>query len=264
MEKRQVEKFKKWFDEYVGGFYGDDEFVNANIDLKERHSKRVCDEMNYLTDELNLTDNQKRIGEVTALLHDIGRFEQFIRYRTYSDPRSVNHCKLGLEVLKETGVLEGVEEEEKKLIQTAIGLHGRRELPSELDGEGLLLSQLIRDADKIDIFYVVTSYYKQYMENPEEFKLEVELPDEPEYSAKIVQEILDGERVDYHDLRTWNDMKLCQLSWMYDVNFSATLQRIAEKGYIELIVSYLPQTEDIEKVHRKISGYIEDRIEKEN
>jgi len=264
MEKQQVQDFKQWFDDYVAGFYGDDEFINANIELKDKHSKRVCQEMNYLTRELGLADNQKRIAEVIAIFHDIGRFEQFIKYRTYNDPRSINHCKLGLEVLRKTEVLKDVDPEEKKLIQMAIGLHGRRELPSELNGDKLLFSQLIRDADKIDIYYVVTSYYKQYLENPDEFKLEVELPDEPWYSVQVVENILKGERIDYRNLQTWNDMKLCQLSWVYDINFSATLKRIKEKGYIELICSYLPQEPDIEKVQQKILSYIDERINKES
>ncbi|MHC4266297.1 MAG: HD domain-containing protein [Planctomycetota bacterium] len=264
MERQQVQGFKQWFDNYVDGFYGDDEFINANIELKDKHSRRVCQEMNYLTRELRLTDNQKRIAEVIAILHDIGRFEQFIKYRTYNDPRSVNHCKLGLEVLEKTEILKDVDPEEKKLIQTAIGLHGRRELPSQLDGDGFLFSQLIRDADKIDIFYVVTSYYKQYLENPEEFKLEVELPDEPGYSGQVVEDIMNGERIDYRNLQTWNDMKLCQLSWIYDINFAASLKRIMEKGYIELICSYLPQEPDIERVRDKILAYIDEQINKES
>jgi len=262
MEQRQVEYFKAWFDDYVAGFYGDDDFMNANIELKDKHSRRVCDEMDYLSGELGLADNQKRIAEVIAILHDIGRFEQFVTYRTYNDTRSVNHCKLGLEILKKTEILKDADPQEKKLILTAIGLHGRRELPASLDGDGLLFSQMIRDADKIDIYYVVTSYYKQYQQDPDAFKLEIELPDEPEYLPEVVQKILRGDRIDYRSLRTWNDMKLCQLSWVYDINFVPALKRIAEKGYIELIVSYLPQTEDIEKVHRKIRDYMDERMKK--
>jgi hypothetical protein len=263
MERHKVEHFKKWFDDYVRGFYSDDEFINANIELKDKHSRRVCEEMNYLTNELGLTDNQKHISEVIAILHDIGRFEQFIKYRTYNDPRSVNHCLLGLEVMEKTKVLNDIEPKEKELIEKAIELHGEMELPASLDGECLLFCQLIRDADKIDIYYIVTSYYKQYEENPDDFKLELELPDKPEYSAELVEEILNGKRIDYHSLRSWNDMKLCQLSWVYDVNFAATLERIRERGFIEQICSYLPATVDIKKVRDKILGYIDAERKKE-
>lgn len=261
MEQAQIEKLRLWFAEYVGGFYGEDEFINANIKLKEEHSRRVCEEMVELAEELGLTENQKRMAEAIALLHDIGRFRQFVRYRTYNDPRSVNHCLLGLEVLRETGVLEEIEDKERELIEKAIEYHGLMELPDDLEEECLLFSRMIRDADKVDIYYVVTEYYKQYRDKPEEFKLELELPDEPWYSAEVVEDVLEGRRIDYGRLRTLNDIKLCQLAWVYDVNFSAALRRIVERRLLEKIFDFLPATEDIDKVKAKIFEYVDWRIE---
>jgi hypothetical protein len=263
MEQGQLEKFRAWFDKYVAGFYGNDEFVNANIKLKEEHSRRTCEEMLYLADELELSENQKQTAEVIALFHDIGRFEQFTIYRTYNDPRSVNHCLLGLDVLGRTKVLDELKKKERQLIEKAIEYHGRRELPADLDGELLLFSRLIRDADKIDVYYVVTDYYRQYKENPDGFKLEVELPDEPGYSAQVVEKILSERLIDYRDLRTWNDMKLCQLGWVYDINFAPTLERIKQRGFLEKIFEFLPQKADVEKVREKILGYVDSRIEQQ-
>jgi len=263
MEQKQSEEFKAWFDDYVAGFYEADEFVNANLKLKEEHSRRTCEEMLYLAGELGLAGNQRRIAEVIALFHDIGRFKQFVKYRTYNDPRSVNHCLLGLEVLNETKVLDGIERKERQLIEKAIEYHGRKELPRDLDGECLLFSKLIRDADKLDVFYVVTEYYKQYRLNPQEFMLELEFPDEPGYSAQVVEEILCGRLLDYNRLRTLNDMKLMQLGWVYDVNFTATLKRIRQRKFLEKILDFLPQTSDIEKVRKKIFEYVDRRIEQE-
>ena len=114
MEPQQVEKLKHWFDDYVVGFYGNDEFVNAHIKLKDTHSRRTCKEMLYLVDGLGLTDNQKRIAEVIALFHDVGRFEQFSKYRTYSDHVSVNHSQLGLDVISRTKVFDILDEGEKQ------------------------------------------------------------------------------------------------------------------------------------------------------
>lgn len=260
MEQEQVKKFRDWFDEYVAGFYGDDEFVNANLQLKEEHSRRTCEEMMHLAQQLGLSENQRRIAEVIAIFHDIGRFEQFVKYRTYNDPRSVNHSLLGLEVLTKVKVLERVEKEEKEWIERAIEYHGQIELPGDLDGQCLLFSKLIRDADKLDIFYVVTEYYKQYRDNPKSFRLELELPDEPAYSAEVVEKILRGQRINYSELRTLNDMKLCQLGWLYDVNFAATLKRIKQKRFLAKLLDFLPKTEDIKKVKEKIFAYVDFRI----
>ncbi|MHC4114453.1 MAG: HD domain-containing protein [Planctomycetota bacterium] len=263
MEQKQLEKFRSWFADFAAGFYGDDEYVNANIKLKEEHSLRTCDETRYLAEELRLDAGQRRIAEVIALLHDVGRFPQFIKYRTYNDPRSVNHCLLSLEVLREGNVLDGTAERERQLIEQAIEYHGLKELPSGLDEECLLFSKLIRDADKLDILYLVTGYYAQYRDEPESFKLEMELPNESGYSAAIVEAVLNGQRINYDKLETWNDMKLLQLSWVYDVNFAATLKRMRQRRLLEKVLDFLPDTEDIERVAKKISEYVDSRIEQE-
>jgi len=261
MEQEQLKKIRVWFDDYVAGFYGDDEPINANLKLKEEHSRRTCEEMLYLAEELDLAANQKRIADVIAILHDIGRFEQFVKYQTYNDSRSVNHCLLGLEVLHRRKVLEQVDRKSRELIEKAIEYHGLRELPGDLEGERLLFSKLIRDADKLEVFYVVTEYYRQYRDNPEEFMLELDFPDEPGYSAGVVEGILCGRRIDYSKLRTLNDMKLCQLGWVYDVNFTATLKRIKQRRFLEKMFDFLPKTEDIDKMRGKIFEYVDSRIE---
>lgn len=263
MEQEQLEKFRDWFDDYVAGFYGDDEFINANLKLKEEHTWRTCEQMLHLAKALGLSGNRTRIAEVIALFHDIGRFEQFVRYRTYVDGRSVNHCLLGLEVLRQTKVLEDVDETERQLIEKAIEYHGVKELPADLDGDCLLFSKLIRDADKIDVLYVVTDYYRQYAGNPEDFKLELELPEVPECSKQVIDELLLGRQIDYNDLRTMTDMRLCQLGWVYDVNFVPTLKRIKQRRLLEILIDFLPETEDIKRAKEKILEYVDFRIGQE-
>ena len=260
MNNGQLKKFKSWFDNFVAGFYGDDDFINANIKMKEEHSRRVCTEMLYLADELSLTKNQRLIAETIALLHDVGRFPQFTKYRTYNDPRSVNHCLLALDVIQKEKLLAHLPDNEKQLIETAIKYHGDKKLPSNLAGDTLLLSKMIRDADKLDIFRVVTQGYKQYRDDPDNFKLEIELPDTSEYSGEVLDEVASGRLIDYKTLRTFNDMKLCQLGWVYDVNFIPALKRIKQRRFLETIFEFLPDTEDIAKARQKVFAYIDSRI----
>ncbi len=260
MEREQVRKLSSWFDEYVSGFYGEDDFVDANIYLKEKHSGRVCEEMRYLAEALGLAENQRRIAEVTALLHDIGRFEQFRQYRTYNDPRSINHCLLGLEILEQTGVLMDVAEQERRLIETAIRHHGDLELPGELKDEVLLFCRLIRDADKLDIFHVVIDNYQRYHNDPARYPLEIEFPVDGGYSRSVAQKIINGEHVDYHNLRTFDDMKLLQLGWVHDINFVATLKRVKRRGYLEKLLEFLPKDKEIAKVSSSIFTYMDKRF----
>jgi hypothetical protein len=167
---------------------------------------------------------------------------------------------LGLDVLRSAKVLEGLDDSERQLIEKAIEYHGLKELPGDLDGQCLLFSKLIRDADKIDIFYVVTEYYRQYRENPKDFMLELEFPDEPSCSPELIDELLAERRIDYSRLRTLNDMKLLQLGWVYDINFTLTLKRVKQRRFLEKIAESLPATEAVEKAGKKIFEYVDSRI----
>jgi hypothetical protein len=91
----------------------------------------------------------------------------------------------------------------------------------------------------------------------------MELPDEPGYSDEVIKGLLCGRRIDYSELRTLNDMKLCLLGWVYDVNFVPTLKRIKQRRFLEILVDFLPKTEDIKRVKDKIFEVVDFRISQE-
>jgi hypothetical protein len=264
MEQRQLEGLKRWFDGYVRSFYGDDAYVNANLKRKEDHTRRICGEMLYLAKELGLDQSASNLAEAIALLHDAGRFSQFVKYRTYNDAKSTNHSLIALDELKKAGVLGPLDAVEREIIEKTILWHGEKELPPDLDGDLLRYAKMIRDADKVDIYFTVTSFYVDYAKNPDKVRLiEIEVEDRPgEYTQAIVEQILRGERIDYRQLNTWNDMKLLQLAWVYDINYVPMLKRIRQRRYVETILEYLPKDEQMKEVWEKITGYIEERIAK--
>lgn len=262
MEQNQLERFKRWFTQYSNRFFGDDEYINANLRLKQDHTERTCEEMRLLTADLALDDNERRIAELTALFHDVGRFSQFAQYRTYNDSRSIDHGQRGVRVLREERVLESLPAEERQWVETAVGLHSRRALPSALKGRGLLFTRLIRDVDKIDIFRVVTDSYERYRDDPDSFMLEVELPDEPEYSPEVLEAVLNEETVEWGELRTLTDAKLCQLGWVYDLNFTPSLRRINECGFLSKLIGFLPPDENIRRLCQKIQDDVAFRLKR--
>jgi len=260
MKQEQVERFRHWFEEYTSRFYGDDEYVNIHIQLKQEHTRQTCEEILYLAEQLALDESQKHLAEVIALFHDIGRFPQFAQYRTYKDVRSVDHCRLGVEVLAREGILDSLRCEEKQWVESAVECHGRKSLPPDLRGQALLFAKLIRDADKLDIYRIVVGSYRAYRREPAKFSFEIELPDEPGYSPAVLDAVVNGRVVDYRDLRTMNDMKLCQLGWVYDMNFAAGLERLQQRGYIEELLGILPQSPEIAKVSEKIRSYMKAKL----
>ncbi len=251
--------FHSWFRNYVKSFYAKNPETQENIRLKEEHTLRVCKEILRLGKALNLNEDALRLAEIIALFHDIGRFEQFTTYNTFNDQVSENHATLGLKVLKATNVLGGLTKAEQTIVYNAIKYHNVRKVPGSADKISELHSKLIRDADKLDIWHVVTNYYteRHRHRNP---ALELELPDTPEYSLCFIDDILNNRVSNSHDLKTFNDMKLLQLGWIFDINFTPTFFYIRERRIIEKIITALPDTEDIRKIQTHLNDYLEKRI----
>jgi putative nucleotidyltransferase with HDIG domain len=260
MEQKTLEYYKKWFTDYVAAFYGNDEFVNAHIKLKEEHTKIVCLECNYIADSMLLDANKKRLAETMALFHDVGRFEQFTKYRTYKDDKSINHCELGVKILREKKLLEPLEKNERELIEKVVGFHGVRQLNLQCNSDCLFYLKIIRDADKVDVLRVMIMYFSEYKANPDEFRFEAELADIPEYSEGVLKAILLGETLDYRSLRTFNDLKLLLLGWMYDINFPATFKRIKERRLLEQLIDFMPVSKETREVKKKIFDYVDSRL----
>jgi HD domain len=256
MNQDQLNRFERWFDEYTNRFLGDDDYVDANLRHKQQHTQRVRAESVFLARELALNEDEVRIADLIGLFHDVGRFPQFAQYRTFNDTKSVNHSQLGVQVLRQEGLLEALAPQERKWVETAVGLHGRKSLPSALRGQALLFSKLIRDADKIDIFRVVVDNYRQYEEDPDGFPLEVELPDKPGYTPAVLEAVLNEELIDSAELRTLTDAKLNHLGWVYDLNFTPSLKRIDECGFLPTLFSFLPADDEIQQVCGKIREYV--------
>lgn len=239
MDQCCLDRFAAWFADYCRSFYGDDDADNRNIRLKEEHTRQVCAIMARLTASLALPEADRLVAEAVALFHDLGRFEQYRRYRTFKDATSTNHALLGARILAEQGVLEPLAPEERRLIGEAVALHNVFRLPPDLDERSLLHLKLIRDADKLDIWRVFCDYYAQ---PPAERPSAVGLgfAELPECMAEVVEAVVRGELVNLAVLRTLNDFKLLQLSWVYDLNFGESGRLFLERNYLARLAATLP------------------------
>ncbi len=59
------------------------------------------------------------------------------------------------------------------------------------------------------------------------------------------------------DLRTLNDFKLLQLSWLYDMNFPVSLQMVHERRYVDKIVNVLPDKDAIREAVESVLDHVE-------
>lgn len=259
MNEETVEELETWFASYVQKFKSGDPSWRPNIILKEEHTRRVCREILGIGRKIGLSDEDLHLAKVIALLHDIGRFEQFARYQTFVDLNSVNHALLGVKILKKTGVLNRLDKSLRDLILRVILYHNRFALPKNETGKCLLFAKLLRDADKLDIWRVLTDYYRQE-DGKRNAAIELDLPDTPGISSDVYRDLMGGRIVNIRHLKNLNDFKLLQIGWIYDINFVQTLQCVQERGYLEMIRDVLPKSKKIAEIFNVLKTYISEQI----
>jgi hypothetical protein len=199
-----------------------------------------------------------RLAELIALFHDLGRFEQYEKYKTFSDSNSLNHSFLAIKIIKQYKLFKDFDQGLQNLIFTAIENHNKRVIPYEIIGNELFFSKLLRDADKVDIFKVVTEYYTNKTEN--NGAVELDLPDLPDIIEENYLDIESGKLISKKNLRTLNDFKLMQISWLFDVNFERTFEIIKEKSYLEKIFDTLPRNKKIDKIKKNVFQYLHNTV----
>ena len=247
---------KKWFDDYVKTFRSRCLEDQRNIDLKETHSRHVCREIAGIGESVGLKNDTRRLAEIIGLFHDIGRFEQYRRYGTFSDLKSEDHAALGIKVLMNLKVLDGIDFSVSELIRKAIFYHNKAMVPDSESDMCLFYSKLLRDADKLDILRVVTDYYLNEEENK---TIDLDLPDLPFISDAVFIDVMKGKTVKTGDLQTRNDFKVLQMSWVYDIHFLRTFRLIKKRNYMNIIHNFLPSSEKARQIYGKVCDYLEDR-----
>jgi hypothetical protein len=251
--------FKQWFADYCKSFYTDNTEDQKNISLKEEHTFNVCGNMVGITGGLLLDEEKKLLAETIALFHDIGRFPQYARFKTFRDSDSVNHGVLGAEILQEKNILQPLPAHEQTIIVEAVKFHNAFSVPKNEKEEVIFFIRLIRDADKLDIWRVFLEYY----ESPAGSRASavgLGLPDVPEYTKELLPVINKKEIIRLVDLKTLNDFKLLQLSWIFDLNFRPSFQLLKERNYIERITVHLPQTEEMKDIVAFLLEYVQGKL----
>ena len=258
MDAKYVSLCRDWFLDYANRFQSLDPGVEKNIVLKIGHTYRVCDNVCRIAKSLGMGRDDLALAEVLALFHDIGRFEQLKVFGSFNDRITVDHAKLGLKVLNNSGVLACLPRNERRLLCRTIWLHNKYEIPETERGDTVLFSRLIRDADKLDILGVINEHFECRDLHPNS-ALDFGMKDKPGFSREAVSEILQGKMVRIPVLETMNDMRLMYLSWVFDIYFPVTLSCIDGRGYLTRLLANLPSDPEIFKVRNFVEEYLAGR-----
>lgn len=262
-----------WFKEYSESFIRDMEadFTKSQIDssplhLKVEHTAKVLAnakniiasqgfmeqlrEAKHISDISNDEEEIIYACHVAALYHDVGRFPQYRDYGTFADALSVNHAKLSAQTLVREDILGMESSFVRRMVVSAVAMHNRYALPKGLHEVLRLVTDVVRDADKLDIVRIMAPQLsfasleeaRQKAKEGERNVLTLHVKDEPEkWSGDVVQDALAGRVAKYTDMRYINDFRIVIGTWIKELRFEASRELLAKTGYIHSILSGLPK-----------------------
>jgi hypothetical protein len=242
--------FLKFAESYETGSDDDCYAVRLKID----HSLRVVENARALI-EHNAVERQ--LGEkalLAALFHDIGRFPQYQKYKTFNDRASVNHGHLGVKVLKKQHILKDLPCNCQRQVLSAIALHNKNKIPGHVSAELESICKVVRDSDKLDIFRVMLEHFSG---EPNNHKIALEAVPHPDnYSQKMYENVLYGKPCLYKDIYWTNDFKLILANWSYHLSFPISYRLFYESGMFDEIFEHLPQKKEFHVLKKKLLAVI--------
>ena len=259
MTKNCIDSPIALFTAYVDSFHNLNEKQIENFAIKKEHSFRVAEIAKWISLQLELDQQNVSIVKLAALFHDIGRFSQLIEYNTFDDSKSVDHAELSVEILKREGFLQKLECNSEEIVFLAISNHNKFKISKDLNKEELLHAKILRDADKLDIFKVLTDYYSN-KNSQTNHTLTWELPKGNSVSENVERDILAEKIVQNKNVVSEIDIKIMQLSWIYDLNFKCTVEYALQQRFFEKIYNSLPKNERIINIYRKIKIFGDNKL----
>lgn len=226
------------------------------------------------------------------MLHDVGRFEQLRRYNTFSDAQSIDHARFAVELLYDEGLIAdyvseisttelvadartwrsmgGANESPtaqsedmplSDILQTlriAIGEHSAYRIQKGLDERTRMFCQILRDADKVDIFRVICD---TPMEEVYGFQTKDIL------RSAITPEVM---QAFYEHHAVLRKLKKCPADYIvahgsltFELVYPESLRIAKEQGYLKQMMSFQsenPDTAEIfEDLRKDLNGYLEER-----
>lgn len=238
------------YDRYVDAFRAADGSLPQMLQLKLDHTRHVVGNARLIMAGEAWPDARRTEGEACALLHDAGRYSQMCEFGTFEDAKSFDHAARSVEVVESCGWLDGLAADERQRILQAVALHNKKDVPDSLDEVSALLTHLVRDADKLDIFRVMETAVKDGLlaRNPEiAWGLQVKGAPSPE----VVASVSAGQPVSYTWIKTLSDFVLIQVGWLNGgLHFPTSCRLACERRALEFREAYLKTLSDDPGVDR--------------
>ncbi len=250
-----MEKAESEFNNYVKNY----DLNNENINLKFHHSHRVKQIAEEIAKSLNLSEEEIKLAKLIGLLHDIARFEQYTRYQTFSDLKSIDHGDYGVEILKQNSFIRNFidTDEYDNIIFKAIKNHNKLKIEDGLTEKELLYSKIVKDADILDIFYeAITMLYNDInsLKNIETGIINNEQIASIQKKQLIIRKLKDNQM----------EEMIMILGFAFDLNFKYSYEIMYKEDYINKIINRFnfkneETRKKIEIIRNEINNYIQSK-----
>ena len=234
--EEKVEVFKKYTDSYIP--------LSHMCILKVNHTMRVMDLCGLIAESLKLSKEDIELAKTCGLVHDIARFEQWKRYQTFADSKSIDHGDFGVEILKENDFIRKFNKDEKldNLILKTVKNHNKYKIEKDLSEREKLFCNIVRDADKIDILYLYTI---------EEISINIGSED---FSNDVYNYFLKKELIPRSLKKTKADMLAISLGFVFDFNFPISYQILRNRKYYDKEIEIYIHKSNNEEFKKKLEN----------
>ena len=254
IDRKQV---KDTFASYAANYDTSD----SKVRLKIIHTDHVAEMCDVIAASLHLNEEDTDTAWICGMLHDIGRFEQLRRYGTFLDRCSVNHAALSADLLFRDGLIRRFVSDSSKdgLIEKTIRLHNVFLLPDDLTDQEEMFSNILRDADKIDIIRVNRETpMSEIYDLPEEAFLTAPISD------RVFEAALQRTNVNRKYSETAADYLIGHICFVFGLVYPESVRQVISQGYLDEMLQFQsknPETnERFRKIRDTVENYMESRI----
>ena len=235
------------FDKYAKKY----DLTDSKLKSRYNHSYRVMNLCIKYATELGWSKEDIELAKIIGLLHDFGRFEQWKVYHSFVDKNTVDHADYSVEQLfdKNRIIKFTNRKDDYELIKFAIENHNKLEI-EKCDNERFIkFAKLIRDADKVDIMYLL-GYGSEIKEKGSNETI----------TDKVMECVYKHESVPVIITNNINDRIIVQFSFVFDLNYDIVLSDFKYNftGFFES----LGNNEIFKDVYEEIIKYIDERMNK--
>lgn len=264
------------FAEYVRNYDPSDEKIKLKID----HTYRVAGLCQRIAESLGLSEPDVDIAWLLGMLHDIGRFEQIRRFGTFNDAQSVDHAEFGADMLFKEGLIRkfaegyykecelarsGNEEAEQiiknnehhnkdtGLLEMAIRQHNKYRVKEDLTERQRMFCDILRDADKVDIFKVNADIPMEiiYDVTTEELKNGV-------ITKEVLESFYKKETVHKSVRRSAVDHIVGHISLLFELVYKESYRQAKEQGYVYKLLDFKSDVPEVNAEFDDMRKYVDE------